>query len=67
MEMSQRIHFWYQIWPKMMIFWENGKKEKKKTKKKNKKQKQKNTFLVKNFCDKLKKWVKNAKIAWKSC
>ena len=25
-EMSQRIHFWYQIWPKMLIFWENGKK-----------------------------------------
>ena len=40
MEMSQRIHFWYQILLKMMIFWENGKK---------------NTFLVKNFCDKLTK------------
>ena len=26
MEMSQRIHFWYQILPKMLIFWENGKK-----------------------------------------
>ena len=26
MEMSQRIHFWYQILLKMMIFWENGKK-----------------------------------------
>ena len=26
MGMSQRIHFWYQIWPKMLIFWENGKK-----------------------------------------
>ena len=26
MEMSQRIHFWYQILRKMMIFWENGKK-----------------------------------------
>ena len=38
MEMSQKIHFWYQILLKMMIFWENGKK---------------NTFLVKNFCDKL--------------
>ena len=28
MEMSQRIHFWYQILLKMMIFfWENGKKK----------------------------------------
>ena len=26
MEMSQRIHFWYQFFLKMMIFWENGKK-----------------------------------------
>ena len=26
MEMSQRICFWYQILPKMLIFWENGKK-----------------------------------------
>ena len=26
MEMSQRIHFWYQILPKMLIFWENGRK-----------------------------------------
>ena len=26
MEMSQRIHFWYQILLKMQIFWENGKK-----------------------------------------
>ena len=36
---------------------------------KTKQNKKKNTFLVKNFCDKLKKyfWVKNAKIAWKSC
>ena len=25
MERSQTIHFWYQIWPKMLIFWENGK------------------------------------------
>ena len=25
MEMSQRIHFWYQILLKMVIFWENGK------------------------------------------
>ena len=40
MEMSQRIRFWYQILLKMVIFWENGKKI---------------TFLVKNFCDKLKK------------
>ena len=39
MEMSQRIHFWYQILQKMLIFRQNGK----------------NTFLVKNFCDKLKK------------
>ena len=44
MEMSQRIHFWYQIWPKMLIFWENGKKKKKK-------------ILVKKFCDKLKKLI----------
>ena len=29
MEMSQKIHFWYQIWPEMLIFWENGKKKKK--------------------------------------
>ena len=34
-EMSQRIHFWYQILLKMVIFWENGKK--------------KPTFLVKIF------------------
>ena len=40
MEMSQRIHFWYQILPKIAIFWENGKKI---------------TFLAKKFCDKLKK------------
>ena len=26
MEMSQRIRFWYQILPKMLFFWENGKK-----------------------------------------
>ena len=26
MEMSQRIRFWYQILPKMLIFWENGEK-----------------------------------------
>ena len=26
MEMSQWIHFWYQILLKMIIFWENGKK-----------------------------------------
>ena len=38
MEMSQRIHFWYQIVLKIMFFWENGKKP---------------LFLVKNFCDKL--------------
>ena len=25
-EMSQRIHFWYQILLKLTIFWENGKK-----------------------------------------
>ena len=40
MEMSQRIHFRYQILLKMMIFWENGKQ---------------NTFLVKVFCEKLTK------------
>ena len=39
MEMSQRIHFWYQILLKMLIFWENGKKS---------------LFLVTNFFDKLK-------------
>ena len=27
MEMSQRIHFRYQILLKIMIFWENGKKK----------------------------------------
>ena len=26
MEISQRIHFWYQILLKMLTFWENGKK-----------------------------------------
>ena len=26
MEMSQRLHFWYEILLKMVIFWENGKK-----------------------------------------
>ena len=26
MEMSQGIHFWYQILIKITIFWENGKK-----------------------------------------
>ena len=26
MEMSQRVHFWYQILLQMMIFWENGEK-----------------------------------------
>ena len=26
MEMSQKIHFWYQILLKMLIFLENGKK-----------------------------------------
>ena len=40
MEMSRRIRFWYQILPKMVIFWENGKKI---------------TFLAKKNCDKLKK------------
>ena len=37
MEMSQRIHIWYQILLKIMIFWENGnkKKEEKLVKKKN--------------------------------
>ena len=40
MEMSQRIHFWYQILQKMLIFWENGKKP---------------HFWQNIFCDKLKK------------
>ena len=39
MEMSHRIHFLYQILLKMQIFGENAKKI---------------TFLIKNFCDKLK-------------
>ena len=26
MEMSQKICYWYQILPKIVIFWENGKK-----------------------------------------
>ena len=54
MEMSQKIHFWYQITLKMMIFWENDKKSpffgKKDSWKANRKQ----------F------WVENAEIAWKS-
>ena len=53
MEMSKRIHFWYQILPKMMIFlWENGK----------------NHFGLKILGQPTKKqfWVKNAEIAWKS-
>ena len=32
MEMSQRIHIWYQILLKITIFWENGKKKQKKEK-----------------------------------
>ena len=40
--MSRRIHFWYQISPKMLIFWENHKKI---------------TFLAQNFCDKLTKII----------
>ena len=27
MEVSQKIHFWYQILPKMLIFWESDKKK----------------------------------------
>ena len=54
MEMTQRIHnFWYQILldADFLRKW------------------QKITFLVKISCDKLKRsfWVKNVKIAWKSC
>ena len=54
MEMSQRIHFWYQISQKMSIFLLNGKKT---------------HFLVKKFLDWLQKeiWVKNTEIALKSC
>ena len=53
MEMSQRIHFWYQILLKMLIFWENGKKH---------------LFGQKFLWQAQKKnWVKSAKIAWKSC
>ena len=37
MEMSQKIYFWYEILLKILIYLENG---------------QKNTFLVKKFCDK---------------
>ena len=77
MEMSQRIHFWYQILLKMLIFLENGQKNKRKQNKTKQKQKKTNnnkkqqqqqqqnktkqnkkkhpSFLVKNFCDKLKK------------
>ena len=40
MEMSQRIHFWYKTLLKMMILWENGKKNP--------------HFWSKIFCDKLK-------------
>ena len=39
MEMSQRIRVWYQILPKMLISWENGKKS---------------LFWFKKNCDKLK-------------
>ena len=54
LEMSQKIRFWYQILPKIVIFWENGKKY---------------FFLVKHSCDKLKNNfdLKNVKIDWKSC
>ena len=40
MEMSQKIHFWYQILLKMLIFSENHKKI---------------NFLAQNFCDKVTK------------
>ena len=54
MEMSHRIHFWYQILPKLLIFLENGKKI---------------TFFGKKKLWQAKKkkqlWVENAKIAWK--
>ena len=52
-ETSHRIHFWYQILPKLLIFLENGKKI---------------TFFVKKIVTKKKKkqlWVENAEIAWK--
>ena len=52
MEMSQRIHFWYQILLKMMIFWENGKK----------------TLFGQKFlwqANKNSSWVKNAQISGK--
>ena len=39
MEMSQRIHFWYQISLKMLIFEKMAK----------------NMFLIKNFCEAKKK------------
>ena len=45
MEMSQRIYFQYQILLKVMIFEKMAKKQTNKP----------NTFLVKNFCDKLTK------------
>ena len=56
MEVSQKIHFWYQILLKIMIFWQNTKK--------------KNMFLIRILGQPTKKTllkVKNAEIAWKSC
>ena len=54
--MSQRIHFWYHILLKMMIFWQNGKKSLFGKKKENSWTAYKMQF-----------WDKNAEIAWKSC
>ena len=42
-EMSQKIHFWYQILLKMLIFLENGKK--------------KQNYVGKRNCDKLEKII----------
>ena len=46
MKMSQRIHFWYQILLKMLIFWENGKK----------------SLFAQFFCDKLKEYTFDLKM-----
>ena len=55
MEMTQSIHFWYQILLKITIFKKNGKKSL------FGKKKNSWTAYKTQFC------VKNAEIAWKSC
>ena len=54
-KISHRIHFWYQMSPKMLIFWKNH---------------QKITLFASQFfwqANKKQFWVKNAQITWKSC